>query len=350
MVNLKRLNKEELGKTLIPNKILTLKFKNELEHLTEKLEFNNINYYAITNLFFISIIITLLEFIGLYSYIYRFFSDYLNSFIWKIIIYAVLWFILNIITYYLLLLALFFLKDAKFKKMEEDIEADLPEFLDNLVSNLKGGISLEKALLKSVRKEQVSLLKEVTLVNEKIMMGMTVSEALSEFRTRYESPIINRTFFLIDEGLKGGGNLAQPLEKISANLKKIYLLEEEIKSNASGFTLIIRAITLLVAPLLFALAITLLTFIGNLFSILSKSGASFMMVSALPPEFSQYLVIFSYAMIILITLFSSLITSHLKNQKSYQALKYLPLYIIIALTFFIVFLKLLLGFFGGIIA
>ena len=55
MVNLKRINKFELGKLLIPEKIYKLKFKEELESLYEKLYFDNLNYYIITNFFTLSV-------------------------------------------------------------------------------------------------------------------------------------------------------------------------------------------------------------------------------------------------------------------------------------------------------
>ncbi|MCA9495722.1 MAG: type II secretion system F family protein [Nanoarchaeota archaeon] len=351
MVNFKKLNKYAIGELLIPTRIYKFKYKDELESIYEKLYFNNLNYFAITNAFFLSILITLVAYILLYPQILVFFNDTIKtSFFHKLGVIYVTWFVLNLIMYYVTLFVYFFYKKSIFKKAEDEIEKDLPEFLDNLVSNLKGGISLEKALVKSVRLEQKALLREVTLINEKIMMGVGVITALKEFRHRFESPIIHRTFFLIEEGLKGGGNLAAPMARISQNLKRIYELNEELKAGAGGFTVVIKAISMFVAPLLFALALTLLSFIGDLFSLLSQSGDAFLSVAAIPPEFATYLVRFSYTMISLITLFSSLITSQLKNEKIYEALKYVPIYIIVSLLLFRFFSGFLLGFFGNIIS
>ena len=348
-MNINKINKKEFGEALIPEKIFKLKYKEELENIYEKLYFDNIHYVKIANIFILAQIISFTIFILFYPTFNILFYDYLNiNFISKFLTILVFYTILNFGIYYLTLLIYFLSHDVKFQKIEKEIEKNLPEFIDNLVSNLKGGISLEKALLKSVRKEQVALLKEVTLINEKIMMGQNVEQALSEFKNRFNSPIIHRTLFLIEEGIKGGGNLAQPLEKISQNLKKIYELDEEIKANAGGFTVVIQMITLLVTPLLFALALTLLTFIGNLFAILAKSNADFISVTAVPPEFTSYLQIFSYAMIIMITFFSSLIISQLKNEKVYEAFKYVLIYILISIFLYMQFSKLLLGFFGNI--
>ena len=351
MFNLKKFNKYEFGKSLVPKNIYKLKYKEEMEEVYQKLYFDNLNYFVFTNIFFVSALLNLIIYVLLYPRIYVLFNSYLTSgFAWQFVVIFGTWFLTNLLVYYALLLIYFMYHDSKFKRAELEIEKDLPEFIDNLVSNLKGGVSLEKALLKSVRIDQKALLREVTLINEKVMMGMNVNEALKQFRIRYDSPIISRTFFLIEEGLRGGGNLAAPLERISENLKKIYVLDEEIKGNSSGFAVVIRSITLVVAPLLFALAITLLTFIGNLFTLIAKSGSDFLSVSQLPAEFSLYLIVFSYSMIILITIFSSLITSQLKNEKTYEAIKYLPIYVAVAILLYWQFSDILLGFFGNIIA
>lgn len=349
MVNLKKINKYEFGKSITPEKIYNLDFKNKLNEVYEKLYSDNFNYMIITNLFFISILLSLMTYIFLYPYIYVYFNAYFSMGVfYSFIIDFVGFFLVNLFIYYFLILAYFFSKQKKFKEKELEIEKNLPEFIDNLVSNLKGGISLEKALLKSVRKEQKALLEEVTLINEKVLIGRSVLEALREFRKRFSSSILNRTIFLIEEGIESGGNLAKPLEEISKNLKKIYMLNDEIKAGAGGFSVVIKIISLFVAPLLFALAITLLNFIGNLFSLLSKSGTDFLSVSAVPIEFIQYLKIFSYAMIILIVLFSSLIVSQLKNEETFEAIKYLPLNVLISIFLYWQFSSFLLSLFNGI--
>jgi len=347
-MKLKKLNKYEIGELLIPEKIFNFQFKEKLQKVYEKIYFDNINYLIFTNLFFLSILISMVLYIFIFPQLSIMFNTYMQSVVWKLIIVFSTYFITNLIIYYFCIFFLFFKYDSKFSKSELEIEKDLPEFLDNLVSNLKGGVSLEKAFLRSVRKEQKALLTEVTFINERIMMGQNVQEALDGFRKRFTSPIISRTFFLISEGIRGGGNLAEPLEKISTNLKNIYTLNEEMRANSGGFSVVIRFISLGIAPLLFALAIALVSFIGNLFSLLSKSGTDMISVSAVPPEFSEYLIIFSYAMISLITLFSSLITSQLKNEPTYDAIKYLPIYMGIALILYWQFSKLLLMFFGNI--
>ncbi len=350
MVNVRRFNKEELGKSLIPEKIYRLNFKEEFEKVYEKLHFDHVNPYIITNFFFLSILLSLTTYIFIYPYIYSALNIYIElNFVWKFGIIFITWFLTSLSVYYLILLFYFLYHQNQFRRIQDEIERDFPEFLDNIISNIKGGISLEKAFIKSVRVEQEALLREVTLLNEKILMGETVNDALEDFKNRFDSAIIQRTVGLIQEGLRGGGNLSVPLERISLNLKRIYYLDEEMKSNTSGFSIVIRMITVFISPLLFALALTLLVFIGDLLNLLSNSGADVFSTSTLPVEFPIYLKYFSFSMIGLIVFFSSLITSELKNEKAYEAIKYVPLFTLFSLFLYFFFSDVLLSFFSGIL-
>ncbi len=365
MISLNKLNKEEFGKLVMPNKIFSFEIRNELETIIEKVYFDNVNYLIISNIFIASQIVAFLIYVIFFEAYTNFFLEIVGlltfgaidssmSFIQRegmnrfLLVFGS-YFALTFSFYLLFLLGYFFKINSKYKRAQDNIEKDLPEFIDALVSNLKGGISLERALIKSVRLEQKDLLKEVTLINEKMLMGKTALEALKEFKERYNSEILSRTIFLIEEGLRGGGDLAKPLERISQNLKRIYILNDEIKGSAGGFAIIIQAISVVVAPLLFALALTLLTFIGDLFSLLADTQISLFSSGEIPDVYKTYLKNFSYAMITLITLFSSLITSSLKNEKSYEAIKYLPIYIAIAIFLYTVLSNIGIAFFSGIV-
>jgi len=354
MVNYRIFDKYELGKVLIPVKLFPtgFKFKQEFETLYEKSYFNNLNYYLITNLFFASLLLNLVLYVTFYpnliSFLKLLFAEsillqFQSTFIF------ITWFLSSLYIYYAVLFSFFFLIQAKFREAEAEIERNLPEFIDNLVSNLKGGISLEKALIKSVRVEQKALVREVTLINEKVMMGASVISALVGFRDRFNSPIIKRTIFLIEEGLKGGGNLSKPLERISENLKRIYALNEEVKANSAGTAIVIKIISLVLAPLLFALAITLITFISRIFSLLDGSGGDFVSVAQIPQTFIEYLSTFSLFMIVLITVFSSLIISGLNNEKNYESLRFLPFYIFLSTLIFKFISDFLIEFFSNIL-
>ena len=145
MVNYRIFDKYELGKVLIPQKLFPtgFKFKQEFETLYEKSYFNNLNYYLITNLFFASLLLNLVLYVTFYPNLISFLKlIFAESIIiqFQLTFIFITWFLSSLYLYYVVLFSFFFLTQAKFRKGEAEIEKDLPEFIDNLVSNLKGGI------------------------------------------------------------------------------------------------------------------------------------------------------------------------------------------------------------------
>ena len=185
-ISLKRFNKTEFGKLLVTEKMLKFNFKQELDRLYEKLYFDNINYDIITNLFALSILVSVTSFFIGYDFIYSYFNDYFYAYHTKFLIIFMSFLIIIFFSFYFILFIYFFIHESRFKTNEQEIEASLPEFLDNLISNIKGGIPLERAFIKSVQKGHKALKAEVILINQKIMMGETVYESLHQFRKRFE--------------------------------------------------------------------------------------------------------------------------------------------------------------------
>lgn len=349
MSNSNLFSPKNLGKVLVPEKIFSMPFKDNLKIAFERAKNDRIHFEMVFYLFVTSLIVGLIIFLFFFNDIYFILESFLTSFIYTVFVFTIVFTLLTIASYWLLLMLFLMYFDSKLLKHEKEFEKDLPDFLDNLVSNLKGGYVLEKALVKSVREDQKALMKEVTLINEKVMAGTPVIDALFDLRQRFNSPIVSRTFFLIVEGLKGGGNMTTPLERISNNLKKIYLLGDEVKSNVGGFTVIIKAIGGFLSPALFALAITLLVFIGDLLVLLSEGEGQIVNVSELPEEFISYLVIFSYSMIVLVSIFSNLIIAQLKGEPVYRAVKSIPITILMSCLIYYFLSGLLIGYFSNII-
>ncbi len=349
MVSKNSLSFKKVGKILMPEKILGFEYTKKLNNSFERVSHNRLHTQIIVYLFSISFFISMILYFLFFDIMYYIFIGFMTSGMNQFATLSILFFIINLFVYWIILLFFFVHYDGKLAAYEEAIEKNLPDFLDNLVSNLKGGFVLEKALLKSVRDDQKELLEEMTLINEKIMAGASVISALEDMQSRFNSPVIGRTMFLIIEGLKGGGNMASPLQRISDNLKRIYMLNDEVKSNVGGFSVIIKMIGGFVSPALFALAITLLVFIGDLLVVLSKSQVSSLSVSELPIEYISYLTTFSYSMIVLVSVFSNLIIAQLNGDEFYRALKSMPVTIIISCALYYFMSQALIGYFSGII-
>ena len=73
----------------------------------------------------------------------------------------------------------------------------LPDFLQAVASNLKGGLSFENSLLAAIKPRFSILANEMAEVSKKLMTGYDVSTALSELGQKYNSPMLRRSIDLM---------------------------------------------------------------------------------------------------------------------------------------------------------
>ncbi|MFH8132343.1 MAG: type II secretion system F family protein, partial [Candidatus Aenigmatarchaeota archaeon] len=92
-------------------------------------------------------------------------------------------------------------------------ESVLPDALQLMAANIRSGLTPDKALLFSARPEFGVLEKEIRVAASKAIAGEPFEDALSSLVSRIKSRIVNRTFNLIFEGMKKGGEIARLLEQ-----------------------------------------------------------------------------------------------------------------------------------------
>ena len=106
--------------------------------------------------------------------------------------------------------------DSRLKKME----SVFPDVISLMSSNLKSGITIDKAFLLAARPEFDPLDKEILKTGRDITTGQDVVFALKNMGARIESEKIEKVVMLIISGLKAGGNISDLLEQTAANMKK----------------------------------------------------------------------------------------------------------------------------------
>ncbi|MBI2549899.1 hypothetical protein HYV83_01835, partial [Candidatus Woesearchaeota archaeon] len=95
--------------------------------------------------------------------------------------------------------------DLRIFNRTKKMEAVLPDFLRLVSENLKGGMPFERSLWSAIKPEFGILSQEVRLAAKKVITGAEVDDAVVEFTSKYDSPMLKRSFDLILEGMKGGG-------------------------------------------------------------------------------------------------------------------------------------------------
>ncbi|MBS3105028.1 type II secretion system F family protein [Candidatus Woesearchaeota archaeon] len=333
---------EEFGKAFVPKR-----FVHNLRKYMLKAGFHEVPYRFFGLLFYISALITTLIFIILvYPYFKKFslFEIYAYSFL--------SWFIVQIFFASLFILLVYFYLDLKIYYRTKKMEEQLPDFLQILSANLKGGMTFEKALWSSIKPRFNVLGSEMAKASKKVMTGYEISKALTELADTYDSLMLRRIVDLIISEVESGGNITELIDRLVDNLKETKALKDEMSGAAIAYIIFISVIVIVISPLLFALSFNLLSLILNFISKISVAAQrapslpfSFSETGIKPADFKN----FSLVAISVISLFSSLIVSIVEKGDIKGGVKYIPIYVFGSVTLYLIFMKVLGILFSGIL-
>jgi archaeal flagellar protein FlaJ len=237
---------------------------------------------------------------------------------------------------------------AEIKKMEEVF----PDFIELMSSNLRAGMTIDKALLLSSRKEFAPLDREITMLGKDIVTGKEISKALSEMALRIGSEKIRKTIDLITSGIKSGGNISILLEETAVNMRERSFIEKRPASNVLMYVIFIFFAVAVGAPLLFGLSSALVQILTNLLATIPTgempTNTPFTMTKiTISVSFVTYL---SLMFLIATSILASMIIGLVNKGEEKSGVKYaLPLIAISTVVFFAIktlMIKYFAGFFG----
>lgn len=146
------------------------------------------------------------------------------------------------------------------------IEAIFPDFLQLMASNLRAGMTIDRALLLSARKEFAPLDQEIIQVGKDLVTGKDIAAALNALSARIHSEKIRKTVYLLNTGIVSGGNLAILLEETAINMRERMFVEKRAASNVLMYVIFIFFAVAVGAPALFGLSTVLVQILTNLLS------------------------------------------------------------------------------------
>ena len=335
---------EEFGKAFVPKRLIPT-----IRNYMFKAGFNEVPYKFFGWLFYISAFITTLIFILLIF-------PYLNQNKYsplEIYIYSFLgWFLVQLFFVMLFIMIIYFYLDIKIYFRTNQMEDQLPDFLQVLSANLKGGMTFEHALWSAIKPRFGILGSEMAKASKKVMTGYDISTALMELSDKYDSLMLRRTVDLMVSEIESGGNISLLVDRLVDNLKETKELKDEMSASAIAYVIFISVIVIVISPLLFALSFHLLRVLANF---INKLSASTQNVSALPFVFSKVAVDsaqfkeFSLIALFVIALFSSFIVAIVEKGNIKGGIKYIPIYVFGAMGLYFIFMKILTTVFSGII-
>jgi hypothetical protein len=333
---------EEFGKAFIFKRL-----RPKLKSFFMKAGYDDVPYELFGWMFYASLAVTYFIYILLiYPKIISVISG--SSFI-VLILTFISWVVIQVSILFLAGTYLYFSLNITIYKRTKEIENILPDYLQVVSSNLKGGLSFEKALWAAIKPEFGVISKEVTMVYKKVMTGNDLNEALEEFTEKYDSPVLRRSFDLIVGELESGGEIANIVDRVIENIRKTRILKEEMNASVLTYMIFIGAIVIVIAPGLFALSYHLLHVMIGFSDQLSNVNSPNMPISFSADSVNpEYFKIFSTIAVLMIAFFSSLILSLIEKGDMRGGVKYIPAFMLSSVILYYVFLAVLGAFFGGV--
>jgi flagellar protein FlaJ len=231
------------------------------------------------------------------------------------------------------------------------IEEMLPDFLSIIASNIKSGLTYDRALLVSARKEFGPLAKEVNRAAKETLSGKPLPDALMSMAERLRSEQFAKAMRLIVEGINSGGKLADLLENTASDIRRFSAVRKDVSATVRVYQLFVLSAAAIGAPLLYAVTNVL---VGTIDSLRAKMGTgeggaqlSFFQGSA--SISADFLFWFSIAGLVITGLFSALASGVISRGKESDGYTYVPLIILVSLCLFLFARLAMQSLFSGIV-
>jgi len=156
---------------------------------------------------------------------------------------------------------------------------------------------------------------------------------------------------MIIVGLRSGGNISDLIDKIVDNVKEASFLNKELIASVTSYVIFITIVAIVISPVLFALSFNLMEIIQSLGEKLSTASSygslsiSFGGNKINPNDF----ILFSQISIAIIAGISSMIIAELREGSIKAGIRYLLMYIPIALGIYNIMLLLFTSVFGTLV-
>ncbi|MFW6230907.1 MAG: type II secretion system F family protein [Nanoarchaeota archaeon] len=329
---------EEVGKAVLPER-----FRPHLREYFRKAGHNEAPYDLFGTLFFVSIGLTVLTFV---FFIYPWVIDRFFNPITQLILIFVFFALINFALATLFGLIIYFSYDIIIFNRTQKLEAVLPDFLEMVSTNLRGGMSFEQSLWAAITPEFSVLADEISLTAKKVLTGTDLEYALKELAEKYDSDMLKRTMSIIIGEVSSGGKIAEILDRITLNMKETRKLKREMTTSVLSYIIFVAVVVMVISPALFALSFNIMDIISefsNRLAAASQSGS----IGGLAVNFTiirpdaQGFMTFSVLAIILIAVCSSVIVAMLEKGSIRSGIKYIPIFVGTSVGFYFLFFGIL---------
>ena len=239
------------------------------------------------------------------------------------------------------------------------VEKILPDALEFIASNIKAGLTTEKALMESARQEFGPLGEELKSASRAVLLGSRLENVLIDITKKIKSETLDRTMWLISQGLRSGGQIADLLLELSNDLRDENNVKEETNANVSIYVILILFSAAVGAPLLFGVSNFIVGILGEQMGKISISQQQFSEYQSkssmgkfigLPTSniSSEFVNFFSLIALAVTSIFAGLTIGVINSGKETEGIKYIPPMLVVSIVLFFVIKAVLTVAFGAI--
>lgn len=238
-------------------------------------------------------------------------------------------FLFETLVYFLLLLK----ADSKAKF----VESILPDVLQLMSSNLRAGLTTDKAFLLAARPEFGPFQDEINYVGKEITLGKNIGVALRDMSKRIKSERLSKTVALIVSGLSAGGELASLLDQTAKNLRRERLVDSRIRANVMMYVIFIFVAVGFGAPMLFGLSSFLVEVLTEIMGGIDMPDTA---ATNLPVTFTEvsisvnFVLMFAVTFLVTSSILGSMIIGLISKGKERDGLRFMPGLIALSLAMF----------------
>ncbi|MEA1924660.1 MAG: type II secretion system F family protein [Candidatus Altiarchaeota archaeon] len=238
--------------------------------------------------------------------------------------------------------------NSKTKKVEEA----LPDALQLMSSNIRAGLTTDKALILAARPEFGPLAGEIKRVGRETMMGRELAAALMDITKRIKSDHLTRTMELIVSSIQSGGELADLLDQTAGDLRDQQLIQKEISAGVLMYVIFIFIAIGVGAPALFAVSGFLVKMLVSNINIISAqmpaelSAQATISITTVGVT-SEFINMYSLIALVVSSLFGGIIMGLIRTGKVMDGITYIPILLFVSLGIYFIGNYAMNAIFGG---
>ena len=218
----------------------------------------------------------------------------------------------------------------------------LPDVLQLMASNLRAGMTIDKALFVSARPEFGPFKDELDRLGREVALGKPFETALHSLTSRIHSENLEKSVFLVVSATRAGGELAPILEETAHDLRGRRLADKKIRASIGMYFIFIFVALGVALPALFALSSIVVQVLITTFSAVTvPSSVSTPLAARGSAITSAFVVRYAVVFIGTSSILGSFMLGLIKSGKAKEGFRYIPILLFLGMLIFFSLRKLL---------